>query len=209
MSPWIERFEGYVPYTWMADTVIEPDKYYKLNSVRLFGYPVHILVKETGISSVMWSYVLNGKFKFSDIVLTHVCDRFAIPKSLVADLCRFQQEEWKRRNGDSEKPCLIPSHYAHYFEEIDIERFRKLKNKSSKVMQERYARMRQPVETRPPKMHEKAQEMLEHFQTSDEKRQKMAKQTAAGIEAANADRKRPAKVLPGTAKGRAPSGLER
>ena len=184
---WIRHFEGYVPYTWVSDTIIEPDKYYKLNPLRLFGYPIAILSNESGVSRVMWSYVMNGKFVFSDIVLTHICDRFAVPKSLVKDLCKWQQEEWRRRKGISDKPCRIPSHYAHYFDEIELSCSEGRANKDNPSMQARYARMRGKKTMKTAHAYELAERMIEHFHESDQKKARMARKTADGIQASRND----------------------
>lgn len=199
MGPKIERFDGYVPYTWMADTIIEPDRHYKLNPVRLFGYPLWICAKETGVSTVMWSNVLNGKKGFSDAMLSHVCDRFAIPASLVKDLCRFQKIEWLRRNGLSNEPCKIPSHYSHYFEEIDLAIHSKLRRKDSPVMQARYAQMRKNKELLNGISLNKGtrvEMMKKYMEERDAERRRLEAEALAAAEAGGSDRKRSRKILP-------------
>jgi len=212
MGPKIERFEGYVPYTWMADTIIRPDGYYKLSSIRLFGYPVWICARETGVSAVMWSYFLNGKSCFSDAVLSHICDLFAIPASLVKDVQKYQKIEWLRRKGLSDQPCEIPSHYAHYFEEIDIDRHRRLTDKSNPVMQSVYEANRKNPERLTSKIShssQRASTMQQYIENRHEERKRLEAEAVADAEASIPDGERSPAVLPGAAKGKPTTRLVR
>lgn len=212
MGPDVKRFEGYVPYTWMADTIIRKDGNYKLSAIRLFGYPAWICARETGISDVMWSNFLNGKKCFSEILMSHVCDRFAIPASLVKDVHKYQQIEWLRRNGQSDAPCNIPSHYAHYFEEVDLERLKRFRDKSHPRMQALYDERRK----RGGKLSENAitntnrvAEMQKYIEERDAERKRLEAEAVASLEAEDFDGERSAEVLPSTPKRKPATRLVR
>lgn len=212
MGPDIKRFEGYVPYTWMADTIIRPDGYYKLSAVRLFGYPNWICARESGVSEVMWSYFLNGKNSFSEAVMSHVCDRFAIPASLVKDVHRYQKIEWLRRKQELQEPCKIPSHYAHYFEEIDLDRYNRCRDKSHPAMQALYERRRKqggPIVIDAPRREAKVEYMAAYVKERDEERKRLEEQAVASLEADDPGWKRPAEVLPSPSKSKSATKLVR
>lgn len=212
MGPDIKRFEGYVPYTWMADTIIRPDGYYKLSAVRLFGYPNWICARESGVSEVMWSYFLNGKNSFSELVMSHVCDRFAIPASLVKDVHRYQQIEWMRRNGQSDEPCNIPSHYAHYFEEVNLERLKRFRDKSHPRMQALYDERRKRGGRFSENVAIKAgrvAEMQKYIEERDAERKRLEAEAVASLEADDPGWERPSEVLPSPSKSKSATKLVR
>jgi len=96
----------------------DPDKFYILNTHKVYGMPVPRLAQLTLLSKTMLYYCINGKSVPSSMVCKHICAFINMDPLTFRELCKACKHERNRRHGLTQEPSRIPPPLFHYFKEI-------------------------------------------------------------------------------------------
>lgn len=97
----------------------DPDKFYILNTHKVFGMPVPRLAQLTLLSKTMLYYCINGKSVPSSMVCKHICAFINMDPLTFRELCKACKHERNRRHGLTQEPSRIPPPLFHYFKVIN------------------------------------------------------------------------------------------
>lgn len=129
-----------------ASEAPEDDKFYTLDSYKVYGMTVPKLAQLTLLSEAMLYYCLNGTSVPSTMVARHICAFIHMDPDTLRELCKAVRHERQRRFGRISDPCLIPPPLFHYFKEIKgIGPSPKMEGKYKEMVESRRGKSRKGV----------------------------------------------------------------